>query len=85
MVKSANLVYNSNTRRKTMIPTYRVIIHPDKEGGYWAECPEIQGCLTEGETIREIETNMFEAVDVSIPDVFPDISDYFLAFEVCDA
>ncbi|MDR1100770.1 MAG: type II toxin-antitoxin system HicB family antitoxin [Clostridiales bacterium] len=67
------------------IPIFRILIHPCEEGGYWAECPEIQGCLTEGKTLKEIEVNMFEAVDVSLPDIFPDVADYTLEFEVQNA
>jgi predicted RNase H-like HicB family nuclease len=33
---------------------YSVILHHDKEeGGFWAECPELPGCLSQGETIEE--------------------------------
>jgi predicted RNase H-like HicB family nuclease len=33
---------------------FNVIIHPDLEdGGYWAECPELPGCSSQGDSIEE--------------------------------
>lgn len=33
---------------------YSVILHEDTEdGGYWVECPEIQGCVSQGDTVEE--------------------------------
>jgi predicted RNase H-like HicB family nuclease len=40
----------------------KVLVHPAQEGGYWAEAPALEGCFTQGETLREIEENMEEAV-----------------------
>ena len=40
-----------------------VVIHHAEEGGYWAEVPAISGCMTQGETIRELLANVREAVD----------------------
>jgi predicted RNase H-like HicB family nuclease len=45
---------------------YNIIIHEAEEGGYWAECPSIQGCYTQGETIEEIQTNMKEAIELNL-------------------
>jgi predicted RNase H-like HicB family nuclease len=39
----------------------RVIIHPAEEGGYWAEVPGFPGCVSEGETLEEVRTNIHEA------------------------
>jgi predicted RNase H-like HicB family nuclease len=41
----------------------KVIIHPAEEGGFWAEVPAIQGCATQGDTIEELLTNLYEAVE----------------------
>lgn len=33
---------------------YAVVLHHDKEeGGFWVECPELPGCLSQGETVEE--------------------------------
>ena len=34
-----------------------VQIHNAEEGGFWAEVEEIPGCITQGETIEELEAN----------------------------
>ena len=41
-------------------------IHPAEEGGFWAEVPAISGCATQGETMEELLTNIYEAVDVCL-------------------
>lgn len=42
--------------------TIQAIIHPAEEGGFWAEVPSLPGCLTEGESLDELKTNLIEAV-----------------------
>ncbi|MES2595961.1 MAG: type II toxin-antitoxin system HicB family antitoxin [Verrucomicrobiota bacterium] len=42
--------------------TINAIIHKAEEGGYWAEVPSLPGCLTEGETMDEIQANLREAI-----------------------
>jgi predicted RNase H-like HicB family nuclease len=40
----------------------KAIVHEAEEGGYWAEVPALPGCVTQGETLDEIEANLLEAV-----------------------
>ncbi len=47
----------------------KAIIHPAEEGGYWVEVPELLGCITEGDTIKEVMTNLKDAI-VGWLDVF---------------
>ena len=70
-----------------VVPTvFKVIIHPCADtDGYWAECPQLQGCNTNGKTMREVEMNMFEAVDLCLEDHLEPIDDYMLSFEVYNA
>ena len=42
--------------------TINAIIHEAEEGGYWAEVPSLPGCLTEGETMEQIQTNLRRAI-----------------------
>ena len=35
-----------------------------EEGGYWAEVPALPGCVTQGETKAELESNLREAIAV---------------------
>jgi predicted RNase H-like HicB family nuclease len=41
----------------------RVIIHPDEEGGFWAEVPALKGCYSEGDTYEEALANIREAAE----------------------
>ncbi|MDQ1352176.1 MAG: hypothetical protein QG657_2482 [Acidobacteriota bacterium] len=41
----------------------KVIIHEDEDSGYWAEVPSLPGCGTQGETIEELISNIYEAVE----------------------
>jgi len=41
----------------------KVVIHEAEEGGYWAEVPAIPGCMTQGETMRELIENLYDAVE----------------------
>ena len=43
--------------------TLKAIIHDAEEGGFWAEVPALPGCFTQGETIKELETNLLEAIE----------------------
>ena len=40
-----------------------VVVHESEEGGYWAEVPSIPGCATQGESIDELLSNIYEAVE----------------------
>ncbi|MEI6234584.1 MAG: type II toxin-antitoxin system HicB family antitoxin [Planctomycetota bacterium] len=41
----------------------KAVIHPAEEGGFWAEVPALPGCMTQGETLDEIEANLREAIE----------------------
>jgi len=41
----------------------KVIIHEAEEGGFWAEVPAIPGCMTQGETMKELIQNLYDAVE----------------------
>ena len=41
----------------------KVVIREAEEGGYWAEVPAIPGCATQGETLRELIENIYDAVE----------------------
>ena len=42
---------------------YHFKVHKEKEG-FWAECIELQGCVTQGDTKEELEANMKEALNL---------------------
>jgi len=41
----------------------KVIIHEAEEGGYWAEVPAIPGCMTQGETMKDLIENLSDAIE----------------------
>ena len=43
--------------------TLKVLIHPADEGGFWAEVPALPGCVTQGETVEEVRSNVREAIE----------------------
>ena len=71
-VKNSKKPYNNitNGSDSSMVKTFTIIIHKAEkdETGYWAECPELPGCFTEGETIDEIKENMKEAISLYLED-----------------
>lgn len=42
---------------------YHFKIHKEKKG-YWAECLELKGCQTQGDTLAELQINMSEALNL---------------------
>lgn len=43
---------------------FSVKLHADTEdGGYWIECPEIPGCLSQGDTVEEALEMIKDAID----------------------
>ena len=40
-----------------------VIIEKDKHG-YYAYCPELEGCQTQGDSVEEVLANMKEAIEL---------------------
>ena len=41
----------------------KAIIHKADEGGFWAEVPALPGCVTQAETLPELQTNIKEAIE----------------------
>lgn len=49
---------------------YPISIYPEEEGGYTALIPDLQGCLTQGETLEEVIANIEEARELWIETVY---------------
>ena len=45
---------------------FNVVVHRAEEGGFWAEVPAFPGCVTQGETLREIKKNIQEAIETCL-------------------
>jgi predicted RNase H-like HicB family nuclease len=41
---------------------FRVIIQPDEDGMFVAECPSLPGCISQGGTREEAKANIAEAI-----------------------
>ena len=41
---------------------FTVVIEADETGGYYAFCPALPGCYSQGETFEETKTNITEAI-----------------------
>jgi len=49
---------------KVMKNKYQVILHADTEdGGYWVECPDLPGCVSQGDTIEEALEMIKDAIN----------------------
>jgi len=83
MIKSQKTVYNNVGGDIVMPVIFDVIIRPAEDvGGYWATCHMPDGGVnTVGDTIQEVENNMFESMDLYLED-YPEITEYSLNFEV---
>ena len=41
---------------------YTAIVHEAEEGGYWAEVPDLPGCVTEADTLDELKEMLKDAI-----------------------
>ena len=41
---------------------YKIAIHTEPAGGFWAEVPALPGCVSQGETMAELKKNIREAI-----------------------
>jgi predicted RNase H-like HicB family nuclease len=52
----------------------KAIIHEAEEGGHWAEVPALPGCVTQGETVEDVTSNLREAIEGWLSVETPDAS-----------
>ncbi len=71
MVRRADSQYRTSfkelysTRQLFMTMTHKVSIVIEKDDyGYYAYCPELDGCQTQGDTVEEVLTNIHEAIEL---------------------
>lgn len=41
---------------------YKIAVHSEPTGGFWAEVPALPGCFSQGETLAELQENIREAI-----------------------
>ena len=49
-----------------MTRIFHVLIEQDEDGIYVGKVPELQGCLTQGETLDELMRNIKEAIELCL-------------------
>jgi predicted RNase H-like HicB family nuclease len=50
----------------------KVVVEPSEDGGFFIECPSLQGCYTSGKTFDEAVNNIREAIRAHIEDRIAD-------------
>jgi len=58
-----------------------VIIEKDKYG-YYAFCPELKGCHSQGESLDEVLENIKEAIQLYLETLTPEERDEYLSKEI---
>ena len=58
-----------------------VVIEKD-EHGFYAWCPELKGCQSQGATLEETMANIKEAIELYIETLPPGESDFLLSQEI---
>lgn len=48
---------------------YTMVVHAAEEGGFWAEFPELPGCLTQGASLEEVRAHAQEAVSLYVEEL----------------
>ena len=49
-----------------MTRSLSVMLLPQPEGGFFVQCPELQGCYSQGETVGEALANIREAIELAL-------------------
>ena len=60
--KIVGMAIGSGEGHDIQVNDLKAYIHAAEEGGYWAEVPALPGCITEGDTLDEVVSNLNEAV-----------------------
>ena len=55
--------------------TFTVLVHEDIDGGYWGECLELPGCISQGDTLDEMDSNIREAIELVLEVMVEDSKD----------
>lgn len=58
-----------------------VVIEKD-EHGFYAWCPELKGCQSQGDTLEEAVTNIKEAIELCLETLAPDERKLLLSREI---
>lgn len=57
---------------------FLVLVHEAHDtGGYWAEVPELPGCVTQSDTLDELKQDIREAISLYLEDEPPVLASSF--------
>ena len=75
-------ITKSDEETMVRLPGFTILVHKGEEGetGYWAEVIEMPGCVSQGETLVELQANIQEAMNAilnSSKTSIPDDSSHF--------
>lgn len=49
-----------------MVKKFHVLIKQDEDGGYISKVSQINGCLSQGDTLDELTSNIKEAIELCL-------------------
>ena len=58
-----------------------VVIEKDKNG-YYAYCPQLKGCHTQGDTLEEVMSNIKEAIELYLGTLSQEEKEEYLSTEI---
>jgi len=50
---------------------FKVVLHPEEEGGYSVEVPALPGCYSQGDNLEEALANIKEAIECYLDEPAP--------------
>jgi predicted RNase H-like HicB family nuclease len=48
---------------------FKVVLHRETDGGYWAEVPQLKGCYSQGNSREDVLQNVQEAIELYLETV----------------
>ena len=51
---------------------FTIVIEADEDGGYYAFCPALPGCYSQGETLETTKANIHEAIQCHVESLLKD-------------
>lgn len=65
-IQKKTTVYKQSLKTSKEVYKFSVIIEKDEAGLYVADCPDLQGCHSQGKTLEEAITNIRDAIELNL-------------------
>jgi predicted RNase H-like HicB family nuclease len=69
-------------RKLRIMPRKASVLIEKDENGFYAWCPELKGCQSQGETLEEAIANIREAIELYLETLAPEERDVLLSREI---